>query len=341
MPSMPAAPSGDLVAPTDAARGIPRLIDAAVEARHWKSARAFRDELGVRPRVALPVSYNDKMFWRRIFDRNPAFVAHCDKLATKETFRRHAPDLALARTLWTGSDPAELPDALRRPDVVVKMNAGCARNWFFHERPDDEAAFRKACRRWLSRPYGRRYGEWAYGEATPRLFAEEVLMPDPRGMDEIKVHLFSGEVFYALIYRGEKTPTGLSGIFDAAGRRLRVTNTLVARNPARALPGSYSVPDCYGDAMRVARSIAAGTDYLRVDFMVVDGKLHGGEITPYPTAGLMTNSDPAVLAAMGRCWDLRQSWFLSTPQSGWRAAYQRRLRRHVEALGSEPIPTLA
>ncbi|WEK51015.1 MAG: hypothetical protein P0Y66_02810 [Candidatus Kaistia colombiensis] len=87
--------------------------------------------------------------------------------------------------------------------------------------------------------------------------------------------------------------------------------------------------------------LAAGTDYLRVDFMVVDGKLHGGEITPYPSAGLMTNSDPAVLAQMGRSWDLGQSWFLRTPQSGWRAAYQAMLRRHVEALGTDPIPVLA
>jgi hypothetical protein len=324
-----------------APRALARLIDAAVEARHRKAGRAFRTELGARPRVALPVSYNDKMFWRRIFDRNPAFVAYCDKLATKEIFRRHAPGLALARTLWSGSDPAELPDELRRADVVVKMNAGCDRNWFFHERPEDEQAFRATCRDWLARPYGRRYAEWAYSVAPRRLFAEEVLERDPGRIDEIKVHLFAGEVFYALVYRGEKLPTGLSAIFDASGRRLRVTNTLVARNPARALPGSYRVPDCYGEAMRVARLIAAGTDYLRVDFMVVDGRLYGGEITPYPTAGLMTNSDPAVLAAMGRSWDLGRSWFLSTPQPGWRAAYQRLLRRHVAAQGRAPIPTLA
>lgn len=341
MPQKPAARPDTLAAGTSVTRALSRVIDAAVEARHWRSAHAFRKELGVRPRAALPVSYNDKMLWRRVFDRNPAFVGYCDKLETKAIFRRHAPGLALPRTLWTGSDPAALPDALRHPDVVVKMNAGCARNWFFHERSDDEASFRKACRRWLERPYGRRYGEWAYGEIERRLFAEEVLVHDPGRMDEIKVHLFSGEVFYALIYRGEKLPTGLSGIFDETGRRLRVTNTLVARNPARALPATYRVPDCFGEAMRVARRIATGTDYLRVDFMVVDGKLHGGEITPYPTAGLMTNSDPAVLAAMGRSWDLGRSWFLSTPQSGWRAAYQRLLRDHVEALGSEAIPTLA
>lgn len=320
---------------------LARLIDATVHAAYWRATRAFRAEIGALPRVALPVSYNDKMFWRRIFDRNPAFVTYCDKLATKRLFRRHEGRVQLAETLWTGTDPAELPVALRRPDVVVKMNAGCQQNWFFHNRPESHSEFIATGRRWLEKPYGRHHGEWAYSAVPRRLFAEAVLVPDPRQMEEIKIHLFDGQVFYAVIYRGEGTTDGRSGIFDADGRRLRVTNTIVARDPGRAHPAGYRVPDAYAAAVDIARSLAAGTDYLRVDFMVVDGKLYGGEITPYPTAGLMTNSDPAVLAAMGRCWDLRRSWFLSMPQSGWRAIYQRLLRDHVEALGVDPIPVLA
>lgn len=321
-------------------RSLSRLIDVGVCAAFRKPTRAYRAEFGALPRVVLPVSYNDKMFWRRVFDRNPAFIAHCDKLETKKLFARHSEPLRLAETLWTGTDPAELPASLRNPGVVVKMNSGSGRNWFFHERTDAEAAFLATCRAWLARPYGRDTAEWAYGETSRCLFAEEVLEPDRHRIDEIKVHLFSGEIFYALIYRGEKAEASLSGIFDAEGRRLRVTNSAVADDPARALPASYRVPACYGDAMRVATAMAAGSDYLRVDFMVVDGQLYGGEITPYPTAGLMTNSDPTVLAAMGRCWDLRQSWFLSTPQLGWRAVYQQWLREHIDALGVDPIPML-
>jgi hypothetical protein len=320
--------------------GAARLLDAAIQMRYRRSAQAFRSELGTCPRIALPVSYSDKMFWRRIFDHNPAFIDYCDKLATKDIFRRHAPDLALPETLWRGTDPADMPDALRRGDVVVKMNAGSSRNWFFDERPDDEAGFRAACRRWMAQPYGRRDREWAYSVAPRCLFAEQMLEADPYRREEIKFHLFSGEVFYAVVYRGEKQPGSLSAIFDESGRRLRVTNPSVGRDPARALPASYRVPDCFGEAARIARRVAAGSDYLRVDFMVVDGKLYGGEITPYPTAGLMTISDPSVLAAMGRSWDLRRSWFLSTPQRGWRAAYQRQLLRHVEDLGCDAVPVL-
>lgn len=332
-------PVPSVIGPRAPGRLLARAIDAALHATHRKPTRAFRAEIGRLPRVVLPVSYSDKMFWRRVFDRNPAFIAHCDKLQAKRLFEQQ--DVEVPETLWTGTDPAEMPISLRHADVVVKMNAGCDRNWFFRHWPDGPDAFLATTRKWLEQAYGVDGLEWAYGMASRRLFAERTIAPDPRGIDEIKVHLFSGEVFYALIYRGEKTPDGRSGIFDAAGRRLRVTNTVVAQDPGRALPAQYRVPGCYHRAIEVARRLAAGTDYLRVDFMVADGKLHGGEITPYPSAGLMTNSDPAVLAQMGRSWDLGQSWFLRTPQSGWRAAYQAMLRRHVEALGTDPIPVLA
>jgi len=317
-----------------------RWIDKVVHARHRRATRAYWNEFGVLPRVALPVSYNEKMFWRRTFDRDPAFVAYCDKLETKSIFQRCDSGLDLAETLWIGTDPADMPASLRRPDVVVKMNAGCDRNWFFRDHAGENAAFLESGRDWLDRPFGVDSIEWGYGQVPPKLFAEATIASDSNGIDEIKVHMFAGEVFYALIYRGEKTPTGLSGIFDAHGRRLRVTNTIVERDPSRALPAEYRVPDCYGRAMEIARRLASGSDYLRVDFMVVDGKLHGGELTPYPSAGLMTNSDPAVLAQMGRCWDLRRSWFLKTPQTGWRALYQAMLRKHVEAMGADPIPIL-
>ena len=43
------------------------LVDRAIHSIHRKATRAFRAEIGALPRVALPVSYSDKMFWRRVF----------------------------------------------------------------------------------------------------------------------------------------------------------------------------------------------------------------------------------------------------------------------------------
>jgi hypothetical protein len=295
-----------------------------------RAVRAFRRELGYTPNIAVPVTYHEKMFWRRIVDHNPAFVAYCDKLAAKEIFLGLDDPVAVPETLWTGTRPEDLPDALMRPDVVVKLNAGCNSNWFFARDGTDRGAFELACRKWLSKPFGTETSEWGYWPSERRLMAEAVIAADRADIAELKVHLFGDEIFYTNIYLSEKTPGSKSAIFDADGNRLAVTNSTVARDPSRALPAGFRVPACYPRAMAAARAIARDSDYLRVDFMVVGDRLYGGEITPYPTAGLMTNSDPEVMAEMGRRWDLARSWFLSAPQAGWRGWYQRALRRHVE-----------
>lgn len=78
--------------------------------------------------------------------------------------------------------------------------------------------------------------------------------------------------------------------------------------------------------MDAASRVAGDLDYVRVDFMVVNDVLFGGEITVYPSAGLMTNSSRESLTEMARRWDIRGSWFLAKPQKGWRRIYARALR---------------
>jgi hypothetical protein len=211
------------------------------------------------------------------------------------------------------------------------MRGGVGRNWFFAARSGAREEFLAAFRHWLKRRPTRSLGEWAYSEVTPMLFAERLVAPFGTSIDEFKVHLFGGQVFYTVVYVDEKKPRSMSAIFDENGRRLKVTNSVVKTDPSRALSADYRLPGCYATAMRAARAIASGTDYLRVDFMHFAGRLYGGEITVYPTAGLMTNSDRLLMAEMGRCWDLRRSWFVSAPQAGWRKAYQRALRAHLTA----------
>ncbi|RST85516.1 hypothetical protein EJC49_15630 [Aquibium carbonis] len=295
------------------------------------AARLFRARLRHWPNAARPVTYNEKMFWRRVFDHDPAFHVYCDKLATKHVFARLRDPIETPKVLWVGQDPKHFPGDLMRPGVIAKMTAGSRQTWFFSTRRDARPAFEKECRDWLARPFGTRHAEWAYLGIERLLFAEEEIAGHRPQMDELKVHLFGGETYYTVIYRDEKTPVSKSAIYDAEGRRLDVQTSAASKDPSRRLPPGHQVPACYGRAIRAAEEIADGTDYLRVDFLVSEGRLYGGEITPYPTAGHMVNSDKAIMADMSRRWDLRRSWFLKTPQVGFKRLCQSRMRAFVEA----------
>jgi len=317
-------------------RLILTLINIIIYAAHRKSVLAYYREIGHWPNVAAPRSYNEKMFWRRIFDHNPRFVTYTDKLLCRRVFAEQAPDIELPRILWTGHSPAEMPFWYFEAAVVVKTNHGCDFNWFTVKRmADDRRVFNYNFWRWLSIDYGRRRAQWAYSMVDRKMFVEALLADAAQGeIVDLKVHLFHGEVFFVYVYEYEKTAHSRSAIFAENGQRLAVTNTLVAKDPARALPEDYVLPDCYGQAIRAAKKIAADADYLRVDFMVARGRLYGGEITVYPTAGLLTNSDKESMNEMGRRWDIRKSWFLTNPQPGWRGRYARILQSHLATAGA-------
>ena len=290
------------------------LANARAYAGAARAAASFRKHLKYLPNIALPVTLHEKLFWRRVFDRDPAFNRYCDKLANKQLFAGLDAPVDAPRLLWTGRDPREFPDALMRPGVVVKLNAGCRQNWFFSSDGRDRAAFERRCRGWLARPYGRRHHQWGYWNVERLLFAEEEIEGDRMAMDELKVHLFGGKAYYAVVYREEKTPTSKSAIYDRTGNRLDFTTSVAKYQPHRRLPAGHEVPDCFGQAIRAAEAIAGDRDYLRVDFMVAGGQLFGGELTVYPAAGHMTVSDHGIMRDMARRWDLRQSWFMRTPQ---------------------------
>ncbi len=315
--------------------GLFKLFDFVLYAIHPVMVYRFVRELGQLPRITLPRTYNEKMLWRMVFDRNPQFVTYSDKLGSKACFARICPDLRVPGVLWQGDAPEGMPFRFLSEPVAIKASHGCHFNWFPDHMPPDQEAFQREARRWLAADYSRQLGEWAYREVRPRLFVEEwVEATPPSEIIELKVHVFHGAVFYTVVYLREKSSRSLSAIFDAAGSRLTVTNSVVAGDPGRALPEDFRLPACYRQAMDAASRVAAQTDYLRVDFMVADDVLFGGEITVYPAAGLMTNSSPECMDALARAWDLRLSWLLSTPQKGWRRHYVRWLRRALDGLSS-------
>ena len=311
-----------------------RWLNLAAYAAHPRALKSFQKYLGYWPNIAFPVTYHEKMFWWRVFDHDPFHQACCDKLAGKEIFAALSDPVPSPETLWTGDRPEDFPQTLVRDDVVVKMTAGCRMNWFFAHQGHDRREFERTCRRWLARPYGRKQAQWGYGGVPRRLMAERMIAGNPQDIEELKIHCYNGKVNHVTVYRGEKTDHSGSAIFSGDGERANVFNTVAMHDPSRRLPDDYRLPACFGRAVDAARAISLGRDYLRVDFMLASGTLWAGELTAYPSAGLMGASDPRLIRSLANNWDMRLSWFVRTPQQGRLEAYRQRLIPFVETNGS-------
>jgi hypothetical protein len=128
---------------------------------------------------------------------------------------------------------------------------------------------------------------------------------------------------------GKAAGSAKIGIFDANGRRLPVTVKSVP-DPEDQLPQDTILPDAFQQAANHARHLGRDHDNVRVDFMCVDDQIYGCEMTFYCLSGRGNLfSDPALYQELSTAWDLKKTWFLNAPQTGWRARYAAALKAEL------------
>ncbi len=306
-----------------------RLIFAVVRAwcyvRHARLVLHFRRRVNAFPDPAIPRSVEEKFLWRKIFDHNPLFVVVSDKLRAKDYVRAAMPGLAQAKLLWCGSDVAAIPDALLQGNVAIKANNGSRRNLLVMGGNVDRDALKREVSGWLLTHYGQGKGEWAYRYVTRCFFLEELLLENGApARTEYKFHVGGGRTSYVYL-----RVTGSSGEREVVLSR---EGEAFAIGDADGTPlTDFRLTGNFGRLREIAESLAKPFDFLRCDLYDIDGTIYFSELTVYPSSGYGTIKNRQLSDQRRRDWDLRKSWFLSTPQTGWRRLYAEALRRHISA----------
>lgn len=278
----------------------------------------------VLPDPATPHSGGDKFLWRKMFDHNPLFTTACDKLAAKAYALSVCPELKTAAVLWTGRDAAAIPQEMLAGDVVVKANHGSRWNVMVRRGEADSMAVRRQASRWMRRRYGRAFGESAYKHARRCILVEEMLLEDGEPVrTEYKFHVSGGQTGYVYISRRAEDGIDQWCCLERDGR--------IIQPQADDRKGRIEMrPPVSFDRMRaIAEQLAAPFDHVRVDLYEIDGDVFFSELTVYPLSG-QELANPHLAELRNRDWDLRNSWFLTSPQKGWRKAYASALRRWLD-----------
>lgn len=287
--------------------------------RTFKRSRAL-------PNPAAPVSDVDKFLWRKIFDHNPLFTMACDKLASKTYAKSVCPELKFAEIFWSGDDPKLIPQQVLAGSVVVKANHGSRWNVMVQNGRVDRAAMRKRASGWMKRQYGRSFGEWGYKHATRCLFVEEMLLEDGKPtQSEYKFHISGGQTAFVFLERKTEQAGEQKFNLDRDGQLFAPS----VDGDANLL--NFSRPACFQRMRSIAERLAEPFDYVRCDLYELDGEIYFSELTVYPTSGVGTRNQKLKLKQLrNTMWDLRRSWFLTTPQTGWRKVYAATMRKWLD-----------
>lgn len=222
-----------------------------------------------------PKTYNEKLQWIKLYDRNPLMTACCDKYKVREFVEKQGCSRILNHLIWQGFEPEQIPfDEL--PDrFVIKVTHGST----FNILCTDKSTFNRKdavnqCRHWLKAKFLPCYGEWFYGKEKPRVIVEEFL--ESTGQEQLldyKVFCFNGEPCYIRI-DSERFTDHKSDFYDVEWNYLEGKHT-----GYRCAGNRFPKPECLTELLSYARKLSQPFLHARVDFYITDRGIIFGEIT--------------------------------------------------------------
>ena len=222
-----------------------------------------------------PRSYNEKLQWIKLYDRNPLMPVCCDKYRVREYVEDRGWGSILNELYWSGFDPDEIPFDDLPDSFVIKVTHGSTFNIIVKDKAllDREDA-RARCRTWLKAEFLPCYGEWFYGVCEPRVIVERYLEnPGSGQLYDYKLFVMNGAT-QCIRLDVDRFSKHKNVVYDSRWNRLPGVSMGFVYDEAR-----YEEPACLDRMLSAAERLAEPFHHARVDFYVIDDEPVFGEIT--------------------------------------------------------------
>lgn len=221
-----------------------------------------------------PQTFNEKLQWIKLYDKNALMPQCCDKYAVREFVAAAGCGEILNTLYWEGFDPEQIPYDTLPDRFVIKVTHGSTFNIIVKDKAklNREETARKL-KKWLKAKFIACYGEWFYGKVTPRIIVEQYL-EDTQTADlmDYKIFCFNGEPKLVDVHSG-RFDEHKRNIYDTNWNFLEEVHFKYAHGPL------IPKPEQLAQMLAYARTLSKPFHHARVDFFLVNGQIYFGEIT--------------------------------------------------------------
>lgn len=230
-----------------------------------------------------PKTFNEKLQWLKLYDRDPLYTTMVDKYEAKKYVADLIGDEYIIPTLgiWENFDDINfeiLPD-----QFVLKCTHDSGGLVVCKDKNhlDIESA-RMKIEQSLKRNYYYSGREWPYKNVKPRIIAEKYMTDETGELQDYKVHNFGGIPKFILVCSQRFSEKGLcEDFYDTSWKRLDV------KRPSHPWTAEgKTAPLELQKMLELSSKLSEDIPFARTDFYLVDGQLYFGEITFFPASGL-------------------------------------------------------
>lgn len=245
--------------------------------------KIFKKRAGYEPDLLNPKSFNEKLQWLKLHDKNPLYTTLVDKYEVKEYIAQIIGEMYVIPTLGVWDAFEEIDFSTLPNQFVLKCTHDSGGLVICKDKSKlDIKKTRTKIKKSLDFNYYYLGFEWPYKNVKPRIIAETYLEDTKTSeLRDYKFFVFNGTVraLFIVTNRNVDSHEANMDFFDENFKHLPFERVYKNAIHLREKPVMF-------DEMKVlAEKLAKNIPFVRVDFYEVDGHIYFGEMTFYPGCG--------------------------------------------------------
>lgn len=242
----------------------------------------FYKTFGYKINLKKPQTYNEKLQWIKLYDRNPIYTKMVDKYKVRKIVEERIGQEYLIPLLGVWEKFDNINFDLLPEKFVLKTNHDSGGVWIIEKNKMDYNLLRNEVNKHLKTNFYWKFREWPYKRVKPLVIAEKYITDETgKQLKDYKFYCFNGQV--KLIMRASNrqsidTPTQMD-YFNENLETVKMTWGYPANDNPAPLPKNIN------ELKTLASKLAEGINEVRVDLYTDTEKIYFGELTFFDGAG--------------------------------------------------------
>lgn len=235
-----------------------------------------------------PKTFNEKLQWLKLYNRNPEYTIMVDKIKAKDWVAERIGEEHIIPTLGVWNTPDEIDFDSLPNQFVLKCNHNSGIGMYICKDKSkmDVEAVKKELWKGLKHNFYLQGREWPYKDIPRKILAEKYITPDMGHSDllDFKFYCFDGIPKLIMVAGGRDSGDKRFAYYDTEWNPIDIQ--WGAPKPDK----NYKKPEQLQHMLEIASCLAKKLPHVRIDLYCIDNNILFGEITMFDASGFETIS---------------------------------------------------